>query len=168
MILTWAFSWVIELTGSSGSSDLGSLSGLSSRAGRSRDGSIWSSRSANALLHASLVSLVVLVGSVALEAAGLAVGNWVHGVGNLATLGAAVVVIGVTCTATCISLLSLLQLTLSVAVDGIVWLTLIEAGGAGDLSWGSGLGARDGWSLSGGGVDDENLGGGGDQAVRGG
>ena len=61
-----------------------------------------------------------------------------------------------------------MELTLSVAVDGIVWLTLIEAGGAGDLSWGSGLGARDGWNLSGGGVDDQDLGGGGDQAVRGG
>ena len=167
LLMIWASSWEMELTGSGGSSDLSCLSGLSSRTGGSRDGSIWSSRSANTLLHASLVGLIVLVSSVALEAAGLTVGNWVHSVGDLATLGAAVVVIGVTCTAATISVLLILESPFSVAVDGIVWLTLIEAGGAGDLSRGSSLGARDSWSLSGGGVDDDDLGGGGDQAVCG-
>lgn len=63
-------------------------------------------------------------------------------------------------------MLFLLELRLSLAIDGIIWLTLIEAGGAGDLGWGSGLSARDGWSLSGGGIDDEDLCGGGDQAIR--
>lgn len=103
LLAIWAFSLEMELTGSGGSSDLSCLSGLSSRAGGSRDSSLWSSRSANTLLHASLVGLIVLVSSVALEAAGLTVGNWVHGVSDLATLGAAVVVIGVTCIAATIS-----------------------------------------------------------------